>query len=129
MNNRVTALFVAFLFLFTMFGCSDKADKLPVLGTKNPKAKLIDSPSLALAPAKRSGKQVKIILKYNNERPADMKHYRLIRMSDGTAQFYVEVRIGVHDQMIETMQSGEKYMVYGRYEYDMVKQRNFIYVD
>lgn len=129
MNSKILVLITIFLFFLTLFGCSDKMDKLPVLGTKNPKAKLIDPPSLALAPSKRSGRAAKAILRYDGERAADMKHYRLVRMSNGTAQFYVEIKIGVHDESIETMRIGVKYLVYGRYEFDMVKQRNFIYVD
>ncbi len=129
MSRKILILSLFTLFVLAFFACGGNLDKYPVFGTKNPKAKLADPPSLAISPAPQSGKMIKIVLKYDREMPADKPYYRLLRMSSGTGQFYVEVKRGPHTEAIGTLQIGTEYLVYGRFEHDMVAQRNFVYVE
>jgi hypothetical protein len=129
MSRKILILTLFVMLVLMAAGCGNKLDKYPVLGTKNPSAKLADPPSLAISPAGQAGKQIKIILKYDREMPADKQYYRLLRMSSGTGQFFVEVKRGLHDDFISTMRIGNEYLVYGRFEHDMVAQRNFVYVE
>ena len=131
-NRKVFLFSFLLLLVFSLsifYGCGKDINKLPTLGNPSEKAKLADPPSLSVSPARLSGKRIKIVLTYQREKNADKEFYRLLWMTSGTARFNVEVKRGTYDDFVQTMQIGNEYLIYGRFEYDLESQRNNIYVD
>ncbi len=103
-------------------------NKFPPLGTINNDYKLLDAPQIAIAPAGYSGKNIRIILRFDTERVSEKEFYKLLVMSSG-APFFVYLNTGKYPKQFDALKPGKEYMIYGRFERDMVMQRNAIYVD
>lgn len=128
MKQHIIILIGIICFAFFLSGCTCNSDKFPVIGKEDSSYKLLDAPQIAIAPAGYSGKKIKIILTFKNERQSDKDFYRVFLMTSGSP-FYIYVKRGKYTEMLNNLKVGTEYMIYGLYERDMVAQQNFIYVD
>lgn len=127
--NWKMILFLMFAVAILFSGCTKNEENLQTLGMVNPDLDATDANAIIVSPGTFVGRTIKMRMKNEIEKPADKQFYRNFTMSSGNARFHVEVAVGSWDEVLETLHSGDKIMVYGRFDYNNVDKLQYIYVD
>ena len=114
---------------FVIIGCSKQEKDLPLLGFPQEGLKTNTAHSLNVAKTTLNGKTVKIRLKYDAEKTSDKKFYRNFIMGSGSSSLAVYVAIGPYDEILSNVRSGDEFLVYGRAQFELDRQKLSLIVD